>query len=117
MRKGLYNMKIQLPNGKKHSLDETISLEDKVKVVEDLTSEWNEVIIQNWNSNSIRFFLDSLANYLVWHKDDVSDITEDKEVMSKNKTNRLHRGRKDIPFSSLSTTDREKLFGEVRGAE
>jgi hypothetical protein len=108
-------MKIQLPNGEKHNLDEAISLEEKINVVKNLTSDWRDVIIQNWNSNSIRYFLDSLANYLVWHKDDNTDITEDKEVMSKNKTNRLHRGRKDIPFSSLSATDREKLFGESRG--
>lgn len=117
MRKGIQVMKIQLPNGKKHTLEDDISLEKKIQEVEKLTREWEEVIFSNWESNSIRFFLDSLANYLVWHKEDNSDITEDKEVMSKNKTNRLHRGRKDTPFSSLNTTDREMLFGEVRGAE
>lgn len=110
-------MKIQLPDGQKHNLDEEISLEEKIREVERLTSQWIDVILENWESNSIRFFLDSLANYLVWHKEDVNDITEDKEVMSKNKTNRLHRGRKDTPFSSLGTKDKEMLFGEVRGVE
>jgi hypothetical protein len=116
MTKGLLLVKIQLPNGQKTILDESIALEDKVKVVEDLTEEWRDILRSNWKSDSVKFFLDSLANYLVWHKDDVSDITEDKEVMSRNKTNRLHRGRRDVPFSSLSSEDKEMLFGE-RGAE
>lgn len=110
-------MKIQLPNGKKHSLDDGISLGEKIKAVESLIKEWNEVIIINWNSDSVKFFLDSLSNYLVWHKENQSSIKEDKEVMSKNKTNRLHRGRNDIPFSSLSNRDREYLFGEIVGVD
>lgn len=110
-------MKIQLPNGQRHELDDGISLDEKVEVVEKLVSEWERIIILNWNSNSVRFFLDSLANYLVWHKEDPNDITEDKEVMSRNKTNRLHRGRIDTPFSSLNSNQKELLFGEARGAE
>jgi len=110
-------MKIQLPNGQRHELDDGISLDNKIKVVEDLTEEWMDTITRNWDSNSVRFFLDSLANYLCWHKENLDDKSEDKEVMSKNKTNRLHRGRKDIPFSSLNSQYREMLFGEVRGAE
>jgi hypothetical protein len=110
-------MKIQLPNGQRQELSDGLSLDNKIKVVEDLTEEWLEVIEKNWDSNSVRFFLDSLANYLVWHKEIEDDKTEDKEVMSKNKTNRLHRGRKDIPFSSLNSQQRELLFGETRGAD
>ncbi|AYP68237.1 hypothetical protein PQE75_gp105 [Bacillus phage vB_BcoS-136] len=108
-------MKIQLPNGQKSILDDSISLEEKVKIVEDLTEEWMTVIKLNWDSNSVKFFLDSLANYLVWHKEE-EDTSHDKEVMSRNKTNRLLRGRKDIPFSNLSSKDVILLFGE-RGAE
>jgi len=110
-------MKIQLPNGQRHELDDGISLDEKVKVVEDLVNEWRNIIRLNWDSNSVRFFLDSLSNYLVWHKEIPNDITEDKEVMSRNKTNRLHRGRVDIPFSSLNSHQKELLFGESRGAE
>lgn len=105
-------MKIQLPNGKQHELKDGISLEEKVKVVEELTSEWKKEIENNWNSDSVRYFLDSLSNYLVWHKENLDSKEEDKEVMSRNKTNRLHRGRKDIPFSNLNNQDRESLFGE-----
>lgn len=103
-------MKILLPNGKKRKIEDNLSLDEKKEIVESLTNEFAVEIKMNWNSNSIKFFLDSLANYLVWHKDE-GESRHDKEVMSKNKTNRLVRGRKDIPFSSLSKTDKEQLFG------
>jgi hypothetical protein len=104
-------MNIQLPNGKKYNLDETLTIEEKIKKVEEITEEWMPVIRANWFSDSIKFFLDSLANYLVWHKEE-DGIREDKEVMSRNKTNRLVRGRKDIPFSSLNSEDKALLLGE-----
>lgn len=110
-------MKIQLPNGKQHELDNGIALSEKIKVVEDLINEWKNEIEKNWESNSVRYFLDSLSNYLVWHKENMNSKEEDKEVMSKNKTNRLHRGRKDIPFSNLSNEQKDTLFGETRGDE
>lgn len=110
-------MKIQLPNGKQHVLKDDITLEEKVKVVEELTEQWKSEIENSWDSNAVKFFLDSLSNYLVWHKDNEDANKEDKEVMSKNKTNRLYRGRKDTPFSSLSKKDRSNLFGEARGRE
>jgi len=108
-------MKIQLPNGNQRTLDDDLSLDEKKSIVEDLTEEWMTIIKLNWHSNSVKYFLDSLANYLVWHKNEEA-VKEDKDVMSKNKTNRLHRGRKDVPFSCLGEKDRELLFGE-RGAE
>lgn len=105
-------MKIQLPNGQDFILDESITIEEKLAVTFKLTEEWLTVIEENWeNSNEVRFFLDGLSNYLVWHKEP-EDNVEDKEVMSRNKTNRLYRGRKDIPFSCLSENDKELIFGE-----
>lgn len=108
-------MKIQLPDGKQKTLDENITLDEKKKIVEELTEKWRPILRLNWHSQSVKYFLDSLANYLVWHKEE-EEQSEDKEVMSRNKTNRLHRGRKDIPFSCLNDKDKELLFGE-RGAE
>lgn len=110
-------MKVLLPNGEQLNLQEDITLDEKIALVEELTIQWREEINSNWSSNSVMYFLDSLSNYLVWHKDDVNSKIEDKEVMSKNKTNRLHRGRKDIPFSNLGDKDRESLFGETREVE
>lgn len=110
-------MKIRLPNGKQHILKDDITLEEKVKIVEELTEQWKSEIENCWDSNAVKFFLDSLSNYLVWHKDNEDINKEDKEVMSRNKTNRLYRGRKDIPFSSLSKKDKSNLFDEVKGGE
>ena len=109
-------MKIRLPNGEQHILKDDITLDEKVKIVEELTEQWKSEIDNCWNSNAVKFFLDSLSNYLVWHKDNKDVNKEDKEVMSRNKTNRLYRGRKDTPFSSLSKKDKNNLF-EVRGRE
>ena len=109
-------MKIILPNGSETRLDDGLNLEDKIKKVEELVNEFSEVIFENWKSDNVKFFLDSLSNYLMWHKED-GDRSHDKEVMSRNKTNRMVRGRKDTPFSSLSKQSKDTLFCENGGNE
>jgi hypothetical protein len=108
-------MKIQLPNGQQHTLDEHISLDDKLKVVEELTEEFMEVIKLNWYSNSVKYFLDSLVNYIVWHKEPEEKGLEDKEILSRKKMEKMVRFKKTSKttnFSDLSKSDSEKLFGE-----
>ncbi|GIN25566.1 hypothetical protein NSQ93_22660 [Bacillus sp. FSL W8-0445] len=104
-------MKIQLPNGIKLNLDENITLEQKLKKVEDLTNEWRSAIERNWDSNTIRFFLDGLANYLVWHKDEDDKNKHNKDMISNWKIEQMEGKRKtnSIPFSSLSTINKELL--------
>lgn len=112
-------MKIQLPNGKKLVLDESISIEKKLKKVEELTEEFmvtiNEYFKSNYNSksksNTVGFFLDGLSNYLVWHKEDEDKNKQDKEILSIKKVEQMEGKRKapSIPFSSLSVTNRELL--------
>lgn len=104
-------MKIQLPNGEKLTLDENLPLEQKVKLVEDLTAEHNPVLIKNWQSNSVRFFLDGLGNYLVWHKEAEDKNQQDKEVLSIKKVEQMEGKRKanSVPFSSLATVHKELL--------
>lgn len=108
-------MKILLPNGKSRTLDDNLTIEQKLEVTEKLAVEFDDLIHSNWNANAVKFFLDSLTNYLVWHKEEDEIGKHDKEVMSRNKTNRMIRGRKDIPFTDLSSKDREQVFGETRG--
>lgn len=113
-------MKIQLPNGRQHNLEESITLEEKLKIVESLTEEFHEIIIKNWNSNSVKFFLDSLTNYLVWHKEIEEKGSEDKEILSRKKVEKLTRYKKtskQINFTDLSVDLKESLLGETRGAE
>jgi hypothetical protein len=103
-------MKIQLPDGTKLTLDENIVIEEKLKLVEDLTLQWESVIEKNWDSNSVRFFLDNLANYLCWHKEEDKN-KQDKEVLSVWKVKKMDGQRKSnvVPFSSLSTSQKELI--------
>jgi hypothetical protein len=113
-------VKIQLPDGRQHTLDENVSLKQKLEVVEDLVNEWMPIIQQNWNSNSIKFFLDSLSNYLVWHKEQEEKGLEDKKVLSRKKLEKMSKFKKTsktVNFTDLSSKDNERLFGETRGAE
>ena len=112
-------MKIQLPNGQKRILDENISLESKKEIVDELIEEFGHFIIGNWKSDSIKFFLDNLGNYLVWHKEDEDKNKEDKDVLSVRKIEQMEGKRKanSTPFSSLSKRNKDKLFGEDGGIE
>ena len=113
-------MKIQLPNGQQLILDEHISIEEKLQIVESLTEEFMTTIKMNWHSNSVKFFLDSLTNYLVWHKEKEEFGREDKEVLSRKKMEKMVKFKKTSKttnFSDLSKKDVEKLIGEGRGDE
>jgi IS30 family transposase len=111
-------MKIQLPNGSRLTLNENITLDEKQQVVEDLTEQWMPTIISNWDSQSVRFFLDNLANYLVWHKEEDSKNKQDKEVLSIKRIEEMEgkRQARSIPFTSLSKTQKEAfgLDGEMQ---
>lgn len=107
-------VKIELPNGERVYLDRNISIEDKQKIVERLVDEWQYEIELNWDGDSIRYFLDGLANYLVWHKEDDEKGLEDRDVLSIRKIEEMvgKRKGKSVPFTSLSKPQKEILFGE-----
>lgn len=115
-------MKIKLPNGTDFELNDNLDINGKLKEVERLVNEWQSEITSNWNGNNVKYFIDSLSNYLVWHKED-REIgkrgKEDKDVLSKKKTEKLVRYKKtskEINFSDLNKEQRYLLFGEeIRG--
>ena len=112
-------MKIMLPNGEKTYLEDGISLEQKKLIVQDMLVRFECEITKNWNSNTIRFFLDGLGNYLVWHKEPEDKGHEDKEVLSVTKVKRMS-GKdkpKELPFTYLTMENKYKLFGEVEDNE
>lgn len=116
----MLKVKIQLPNSTRIELDNNLSLEEKKRLVEELIEEWKPIIESGWESNSVKYFLDSLTNYLVWHKEEEDKGKEDKYIMSKKKLDKLSNHRKDsktINFSNLNMKDKEMLFGESRGVE
>lgn len=117
-------MKIQLPNGVQEKLNEKLTLEEKLQVVSTYTEEWAESISANWEKDQIKFFLDTLSNYIVWHKEPeikhAGAGSEDKEVLSRKKMemmNKFKKTSKTINFSDLSTEDSELLFGEGENKE
>lgn len=79
--------------------------------VNNLIAEWADEIESNWDSLTIRFFLNNLADYLVWHKEEEDKGNEDKEVLSVRKVEEMNGKRKNrsIPISSLSKPQRESL--------
>ncbi len=104
-------MKIHLPDGRKAELDKNKDLNEKIAIVKELIDEWINEIYSNWNSNSVRFFLDGLANYLVWHKDEEKKGLEDREVLSIKKVEEMtgKRRGKSTPFTSLTVIDQDKI--------
>jgi hypothetical protein len=111
-------MKIQLPNGSKLTLDENITLDEKRQIVEDLTEQWMPTLILNWHSTTVKFFLDNLANYLVWHKEEEDKNKQDKDILSVKRIEEMEgrRQAKSIPFTSLSKTQKE-AFGMDGGTQ
>jgi hypothetical protein len=107
-------MNLKLPDGNKIFLDKNLELSEKVELVEKILEIWKDEIHNNWDGNSVRYMLEGMANFLVWHREeDVSETIEDKDIMSRNKLNRLKNGSKEIPFSNLSKTQTTMIFGEV----
>lgn len=111
-------MKIQLPNGERLTLDEHITLDEKKQIVEELTETWLPTIELNWHSQSVKFFLDNLANYLVWHKEEEDRNKQDKEVLSVKRIEEMEgkRQARSIPFTSLSQAQKE-AFGLEGGTQ
>lgn len=76
------------------------------------------ILKSNWHSSSVKFFLDTLANYLVWHKETEEKGREDKFVLSRKKMEKLVRHKKTSKttnFTDLPSELKETLLGEVRG--
>lgn len=102
---------IILPSGVKKGLNKNIPMVEKINSVEELTVEWIDAIHSNWNGNNVRFFLDGLANYLVWHKEEEDKNKEDKEILSIKKIEEMsgERKAKSTPFTSLTKAQKENI--------
>lgn len=115
-------MKILLPDGEQITLDENIGIEEKIEEARKLVVKWEDAIVQGWGNNNIKYFLDSLSNYIVWHKEDREAGKrgkEDKEILSRKKLEKMNKHKKTsktILFSDLEDTKFGSLVGESRGA-
>ena len=103
---------VKLPNGEKVKLKKNISIDEKIKIVEDLVSDWDDFIRLNWHSKSVKFFLNSLSNYLVWHVDYTEPIPRNGEILSNRKNNRLLGLEKDnnLTYFESNPEERERYY-------
>ena len=119
--RGMFLIDDSTPNGSKINLEEDISIEEKLKVVNGLLSDWDSIFELGWNvnNNRITFFVDGLANYLVWHKELDEKGKEDKEVLSIRKVEEMEGKRRPMstPFTYLSDSQKEMLGMEERNNE
>lgn len=100
-------MMIELPNGNRVELDNEISIDEKLKKVEELILEFEDYISDSWETTKTKFFLNGLSNYLCWHKEE--KYTHDKEVLSKRKVRQMETKiykNNYINFSELGMNDK-----------
>lgn len=110
--KGLNSiMKIKLPNGEKIILKDHIEYKEREKEVNKLLKEWKDIIradSKTWLSNSIKYFLDSLSNYLLWSKKDnkKEELKKEDTILTKRQTIIMNRKsgdeRREMPVSNMS---------------
>lgn len=101
-------MIIELPDGNRVELNNDISIDEKLKKVEELILEFENYICDSWETTKIKFFLNGLSNYLCWYKEE--KYSHDKEVLSKTKDLRMKKyDDKNILFSNLNKEDRQKI--------
>lgn len=115
-------MKLTLPNGTERELRNDICIEDKVGLCDDLIIEFEEYLLDYKDKPSVQYFLNGMANYLCWHKEDVEnyrDHDKDRGILSNEREKLIERNkyhsnyRKDKVFTDLSMNDNLYLFGEV----
>lgn len=108
-------MKLVLPNGEATNLDETLSIDERKKVVDGILEKWETYFRDKWHMNKVKICLDVLSTYLVMAKEDEDKFKEDKFVLSKNKVKKMNRGDKKVtPFTYLSEEDQIALGFEVQ---
>jgi 23S rRNA A2030 N6-methylase RlmJ len=99
-------MKLILPNGEQRYLDESLPYSDRVKIVQEITDEWEDHFRKNWERHKTKICLDVLSTYLCVVKEEEDKHKEDKYILSATKVKRMIRGDKKVTnFSSLSDDD------------
>ena len=116
-------MMISLPNGEERRLSNDIALEEKVKICALLVEEFQHEIDTALTTHTVRYFLNGLANYICWHKEEETETDKSKGILSNSREKQMDRKRyhgkyrKDIPFTDLKMGDSLSIFGEMNNSE
>lgn len=112
-------MIIALPNGEERKLDNDIPLSKKIELCENLIEEFDEYITSSWKNHKVSYFLNGLANYICWHKEEDVDWDKHKGILSNSREKQMERTRyhgryrNDTVFTDLNKSEELKIFGEM----
>lgn len=102
-------MKLKLPNGNKISLSPINNVDERILFISGLISQFDDFIVENYDTQQVQYFLEGCSNYIVWCKDDENGVSHDKTILQREKTLKLNKYDKhEIPFSSLTKDDKFK---------
>ena len=102
-------MNLRCPDGKKIVLDENLSLDEKKDVANELLKKYYQYVCCSWGTESVNYFLNGLANYLIYHRE-VGDYSHDKDVLSKRKMSKLKKyDKNNVLMTELSLEERVNL--------
>lgn len=112
-------MRIKLPDGEERILDNDICLDEKLSECQKLIDEFDEYILDSWQNHNVSYFLNGLANYIIWHKDSTSERDKENGILSNSREKQMSkqryhgRYRKDTLFTDLNTKEELEIFGEM----
>ena len=100
-------MIVKLPDGSTEMLENNVCIERKIEIVDELIERFQEYIDGSWDKYPVKYFLDGLSNYLVWHKEEEEKYKHDKYVLSRKRTKEMKKFmRRDVNFSNLSIEEK-----------
>ena len=109
-------MKIKLPDGSKIKLPDDNTMTDRIEIVERLLLEQDEMILENYSSQQVKYFLEGCSNYIIWYIEGQWTKEKDGDIIHKDKHLKINKyDKKNIPFSMLSMEDKIRYGIEDNG--
>lgn len=100
-------MKIKLPDGSKIKLPDDNTLDERMDIVSRLLLEQDDMILENYSSKQVEFFLNGCSNYLVWYIEGTYDKDRDSVIIHREKHGKMNKyDKNNILFSNLSQEDK-----------
>lgn len=102
-------MKLKCPDGKEIILDDNLDLSEKFQLITNIANMYDLYIKGNWESSSVKFFLNGLSNYIIYHKE-LENANTNLDIMSKSRIKKLNKfDKNNVLFSELNLLDQMVL--------